>query len=245
MNKNIVVLAALSLGAISASAEEAAAPSLSATSTFGYESKYVFRGVQLADAIITPAVNLTYGSFYAGTWFAIPVENTDLVQANEMDIFAGYTTAISSVFSIDVGATHYAYDEVVNDFLNNGNSLEGYVGITSSLPLSPAVYVYRDFDYSVTTVELKGSYSFTLTEKISLGISAATGYVWYDEASSGEDYWYYNTAANLSYAVSEKSSLSIGARAGGSENDRIYGAADDVDLTENAFWYGMSFTTGF
>lgn len=239
MKKNIVVLAALMLGAFSMSAQEAtSAPSLSLSSSFGYESMYVFRGWQFADDIVTPAINLGYGNFYAGTWFAVAAEGPSY---REMDLFAGYALPLGETFKLDIGATHYGYGNLISDlFSEDSNSLEGYVGASASCILSPAIYVYRDFDYSTYTIEGRLGHTFNLTEKLTLALAGSYGYVGYDD--DGEDYTYYNLSANFGYAISEKSSFTIGGRFGGSCEEYIYGSYDDVDLTENAIWFGGAFT---
>jgi len=246
MKKNIVLIAALVLGAFSAIAQDVApASSLSVTSKFGYESKYVFRGVQLADAIITPAIDVAYGDFYAGMWFAVPVENADSAKTsdNEMDIYAGYSTALTSILTIDAGACRYAYDDVVVDFMDKGNTLEGYVGVSANIFLSPSAYAYYDIDLQVFTLEGSIGHSFELSDKFSVDVGGSIGYVWADD--SDNDYAYYGATADLSYAVNNSSSVGFGVRFSGSEDEQMYGAADDIDLSKSAFWYGLTFSTGF
>jgi uncharacterized protein (TIGR02001 family) len=242
MKKNIVVLAALMLGAASLSAEEAAAPtgpSLSATSTLAYDSTYVFRGIQLAESILSPAVSLAYGDFYGGLWFALPMNNEEYF-ANEMDANFGYGYALNDMFKLDVGVTRYTYNEIPGDFFTDPtNSTEFYAGIVLGVPLSPAVYVYRDIDYDVTTLEARAAYSIELTKAASIALSASVGYVIPDD---GDEYTYYGGAANLVFATTEKSSLSVGARFGGSSEDYIYGSAIDPDESEAAVWFGGSFS---
>ena len=40
-----------------------------------FDTKYVFRGTQLADDIFHPSVEFAQGDFYAGIWAALPIEN--------------------------------------------------------------------------------------------------------------------------------------------------------------------------
>ena len=51
--------------ALSALAVPAHAESLGVSTDVAFESRYVFRGVQLQEASVQPAVTLSYGSFYA------------------------------------------------------------------------------------------------------------------------------------------------------------------------------------
>ncbi|MBN1402940.1 MAG: hypothetical protein JW942_00535 [Opitutales bacterium] len=245
MKKNIVLFAALALGAASVTAQEVAtttAPAISVTSSFGYESEYVFRGVQLADAIITPSIDVAYGDFYAGLWFAVPVEHQD-VYVNEMDFYVGYSTAISSLLTIDAGATRYAYDEVIGDFFDKSNTLEGYVGISADVLLNPSVYAYYDIDLDVFTTEVSIGHSIALNDKFSADLGLSGGYATEDDGDA--DYFFYGATADLSYAINDSSSVGFGARFSGSDEDMVYGSSSNMDWEKNIFWYGFSFSTGF
>ena len=239
MKKNIVVLAALMLGAASLSAEEASAPSISVSSTLAYDSMYVFRGTQLAESILSPAISLGYGNFYGGLWFALPLNNEELY-THEMDATLGYGYSFNDMVSIDVGVARYTYDEIPGDFFTDySNSTEFYAGIALGLPISPAVYVYRDIDYDVTTLEFRASYSIPMTEKASIDLSASVGYCIPDD---GDEYTYYSGAVNLVYAATDKSSISAGVRLGGSSEEYIFGSASDIDYTESAIWFGCAYS---
>jgi uncharacterized protein (TIGR02001 family) len=254
MKKTILMLAALTLGAFSAKAQEAAAAittpaaapeatSLSMSSTLGYESKYVFRGVQLADEIFTPAVDLTYGNFYGGLWFAFAEDSAD-PYPTEMDLYAGYNFKASSLLTIDVGATRYAYDRVIGNFMGKDNSLEFYTGVSLDVLLSPSAYVYYDIDLHYVTFEGKLGHSFNLVSKLSLNLGVAAGYVVSSE-NSDNDYAYASATADLAYAITDKSSFSIGARAAMADYESFYGSYHDVDTGRNGYWFGASFSTGF
>jgi uncharacterized protein (TIGR02001 family) len=245
MNKNIIVLGALMLGATSLCADEAAAPagpSLAVTTTLAYDSMYVFRGFQYAESILSPAISASYGDIYGGLWFALPIRDAEYFY-NEMDANLGYGHALSDTLKFDVGVTRYTYDDIPDDFFTDySNSTEFYIGLATSLPLSPAIYLYRDIDYDVTTAEVRGSYSFELSKSVTLALSAAVGYVMPDD---GDEYTYYNAAANLGYAINDSSSISGGVRFGGSSEEYIFGSVGDIDLSKNAIWLGMAYSTAF
>ena len=245
MKNNIVVLAAIALGAFSATAQDVApASSLSVTSSFGFESEYVFRGAQFADAIITPAIDIAYGNAYAGMWFAIPVENADVVDCNEMDIYGGYSTSLSSLLTIDFGACRYTYGDTFTNFMDKSNSLEAYVGLSADVILSPSVYVYRDFDLLTTTIEGSIGHSISLSDKMSVDLGASIGYV--SSEYDDNDYTYYGATADMSYSINDSSSIGFGLRYSGSDNDMIYtGDYGDADMKASDFWYGLSFSSGF
>jgi uncharacterized protein (TIGR02001 family) len=249
MNKKIIALAAIALGAISASAQEEApaAPAISGSVGLAYDSLYVFRGWQYAESIIEPSVNIAYGDFYAGFWFALPSKN-EAFFTNEMDVTLGYGKALTDKIKLDMGLTRYTYDEIPENFFDGlSNSTEFYIGAVVDAPLSPAVYLFRDIDFKTITVETRASHSFDLGDKLSLGISASTGAVFMDDDSKS-NYYYFATAANLGYAFTDSSSFSFGIRYGGSDARLIYGSLKDAlagNFSKADVWYGLSFTSSF
>jgi len=265
MNTKMIALAAIGLGAISLSAEEAASAanasngtSISLSSSFGYESKYVNRGIQLADGIYTPAVDISYGNFYAGAWFAFTEDSVDSYPT-EADLYAGYNIALSEIVTIDMGVTRYAYDRVFSDFFrsgNFGNSVEFYTGASANILLSPSVYAYYDIDLHNLTFEAKIGHSFNFGDKVSLNLGASAGYVigtagddFYNTAIDGvhcdNNYAYAGATADLAYNFTEKTSASIGARYSVSDFDSFYGSYHDIYERKDALWFGVSFSTGF
>jgi uncharacterized protein (TIGR02001 family) len=274
MNKNIVVLAAIALGAISANAEdavttapaaapaapaaatEAPASSLSITSSLGYESTYMFRGIQLADAVFSPAVNVSYGNFYAGLWMAVAEDSAD-PYPTEADFSVGYNTAIGYGLKLDVGATRYDYDRILANIASGkgGNSFEPYVGVTADVLLSPSFYVYYDTELDNYTMEAKIGHSFeTGIKNLTVNTGIAGGYV--DNTSSARftdtlghqistDYWYSNAKTDLVYAINDKTSVSIGARYSLADYDAVYGTLHDPNSKHDKIWFGAAFSTGF
>lgn len=251
MNNKIIALAAIALGAISASAQDAApasGPSLGGSVGLAYDSRYVFRGAQFAESIIEPSVNLTYGDIYAGLWFAIPTEHPT-AYVNEMDATLGYNLALSEKVKLDVGVTHYTYDEIPGNFFDGkGNTTEAYLGVVVDYSLlSPALYVFRDFDALTETVEARLGHTFDLGSGFSFALTGSAGVVFLDEGDD-DNYFYYAAAANLGYAVTDKSSFSLGARAGGSDSRLIYGDIEHYEsesFKKSDIWFGASFSTSF
>jgi uncharacterized protein (TIGR02001 family) len=244
MNKKIIALAAVALGAISVSAqEEEAAPSISGSLGIAYDSLYVFRGVQYAENILEPSVNLTYGDFYAGLWFALPMRNSNQY-ATEMDFTLGYGLKVSDLISLDMGLTRYTYDDIPDRFFDgDANTTEFYLGAVFDLPLSPALYVFRDIDAESATAELRLSHSFDLASGYALNLAGAFGHASIEKYSENNCY-YYNASANISYTISETSSVSVGGRFGGSDKDQVYGALGN-GMKNSVAWFGASFTTSF
>ena len=251
MKKNIAILAALVAGSMSASAQE----DLSLTTTFGWESKYVFRGVQLAEHVFTPSIDLSMGGFYAGLWAALPVDNTASTLAeydaglgylNEVDIYVGYGFSLGEVLSADVGATYYTYPSVSDDFIDNDvNSLEVYAGLSLDTLLSPAVYIYYDLDLETFTAEGSIGHSLPIADQVSLDMGLYAG--WSKVRKGGGDWFYYGASADVVFAVNDNASVKFGARWAGSSEETFGKLADwaSGDLDDNSFWWGASVSVGF
>jgi hypothetical protein len=258
MKKNIALLAAIALGAISATAQEATTtsapaaapatvtapasdvyPAFAANVSLSYDGKYVFRGIQSAEAIFSPAVNLSYGNLYGGLWFAVPCQNAD-DYVNEMDTNIGCMIPAGDLLKFDIGLTRYAYDEIIESWLNDGNSTEGYVGVNLNTILSPAFYFYRDFDLRTYTYEVKIGHSVEVMKDFSVAIGASVGYVRPD-GQAVEEYYYTNAKVDLVYAINDKSSASFGVRYGSASEDHLGKHNDENE----AVWFGASVSTGF
>ena len=252
MKKAALLAFALTGVSVSAHAEE-----FGVSTTLGFESRYVFRGVQFAETSVQPAVELSYGGFYGGVWFNLPVGDDDLVVTpggEELDLYAGYTAALGDGWSYDVGVTYYTFPDLASGFFDifeedgdglGANTVEIFAGLSLDAPLSPTLYFYRDFMFDTFTIEGGVSHSVPLTEKTSFDIGGALGYVIDDDA--GGDYLYGAASADVSYALSDDASLAAGLRYGGSDiaggsfiDDAIAGTTKS-----SGFWWGLSISSSF
>lgn len=251
------LLGLASLFTVSAGAAATAhAEDITISTTLGFESRYMFRGIQFAQASFQPTISAGYGGFYATAWLNLPVGDEDglFLGGEELDLVAGYSTDLTEFVSVDVGVTYYTFpsldDGIFDTYSEDGdglgsNTVEPYIGLSFALPLSPSVYLYRDFMYDTFTVQGSLSYSYPLAEKISLDASGIVGYVIDDDP--GSDYLYGHLSLNISYAFSDHSSIYVGGRFGGSD---IAGGSviDDASLgitKSNGFWSGLGFTAEF
>ncbi|WP_425409001.1 TorF family putative porin [Hyphococcus sp.] len=236
--------------AIAVMSVPASAETLGVSTDVAFESRYVFRGVQLQEASVQPAITLSFGNFYAGAWFALPVGDDDgpplQPYGDELDLFAGYSAPLSEVVTFDAGVTYYTYPDAASGFFDGStNTWEAYGGLSFDIPLSPSVYVYRDFTLDATTVEGGVSYSFPLAEKTSFDLGGSLGYVIAD--NGGTDYLYGAATADISYAFSDNGSFYVGARFGGSDlpggsiiDNSVLGTYDS-----SGFWWGVGFSASF
>jgi uncharacterized protein (TIGR02001 family) len=233
------------------------AEDLSISATLGFESRYIFRGVQFAETSLQPAVTLSKDGFHVGAWFNLPVGDDDFVvptNGEELDLVAGYSFPLNEVVSVDVGVTYYLFPEAMSgfgDFFEEDgdglgvNTLEPYVALSFAAPLSPVVTLYRDFMYDTFTLQGQASHSIALAEKTSFDLAATIGYV-FDDAI-GADYLYGVASAGVSYAFSDASSVYAGARYGGSDLAGGSLVKDSIAGTTQAggFWWGVGLSTSF
>lgn len=244
-------------GLLSLTALPAAAESLEVSTNVGFESRYVFRGIEFAETSFQPAINLSYGNFYLNAWLNLPIGDDDLVVTpggEELDIVAGYSFPLSDMISADIGFTYYTFPDLASGFFDvfeedgdgmGANTLEPYLGLSFDTVLSPSLYVYRDLFLDTTTFQANAAHSFPLAEKTSFDLGGFIGYV-IDDAG-GTDYLYGTASADVSYALTDNGSIYAGVRYGGSD---IAGGAlidDSIAGTTKAsgFWWGLGFSATF
>lgn len=243
------LFAALSGGA-------ASAENVSLSGALGFESRYLFRGVQFAETSFQAGLTVGWQGFYVGGWANLPVGDDLLASfgGEEIDLVAGYSAEIAPGATLDVGVTYYTFPNLDRGFFDTyaedgdglgSNTLEPYIGVAFDAPLSPKLYVYRDFMFDTFTVQGSLAQSVPLGGKFSLDLAGIAGYVIDDDP--GGDYLYGHASANVSYAFNDRTSLYAGARFGGSD---IAGGAvfDDASLgttKASGFWFGVGLTTRF
>ncbi|MBI2496767.1 MAG: hypothetical protein HYV75_02165 [Opitutae bacterium] len=232
MKKIALLIASLVTGASLLAQDPApAAPSYSVTVDFPYASKYVFRGVQLAEGSFQPSVKLTAGSFYAGLWTNQPVtSNID----NEIDLYAGYGFKLSDSWSLDAGATLYYYPELDASTGLDDSTFEGYVGVNGTFgSFTVGLYAYNDFTLEAFTLQGTVGYSIPINDKASFNLLGTIGNV---SPDAGTDYTYYGLGATLPYKLTGTATLTVGAQY----------ATHDIDLVDDShFWFTVGLTVVF
>ncbi len=230
MKKTITTLTALAaMGAAALQADE-----LSISSTFGWESEYVFRGLQFAKSNFQPVVDFSYEETYVGFWSMLPVQSR---QSDDMEFnfYGGYTAALDHLWHVDVGATVYYFPNFVTD----STRIEAYIGGALDLPFSPAVYVFYDFDDEVWTVEGSAGYSHDLGEGYSFDLGVHLGHSWISDVWRGStlpDYFYGGVSAGVSQAFTDHVHASAGGR---------FTFNDLSGAKQSNVWWGVSLTAGF
>lgn len=191
---------ALSAGAASA---QSAGTDLDVAFNVSATSDYVFRGFSQTneDPAIQGGIDLTAGSFYAGTW-ASTVDFGDDTDA-EIDLYGGYRTEAGG-FEWDLGVAGYFYagepsgaDYNFFEVLASVSRAVGPATVGAQVAYSPDFF---GADEKATYVE--GNVAFEATPKLT--VSAALGHQWLDV---GADYLTWNVG--LGYAFNDVLSADV------------------------------------
>jgi len=218
---------------VAAAGLQAADDPVSVTVDATYETKYLFRGVQLADDSFHPSVEVSSGDFYAGVWGNIAFGSYSKFPDNrEWDIYFGKNIALSDIATLDVGLTYYWYPEVPAS--STGSTTEVYVGMNWDVQgFSPGLYAYYDFTLKAWTLQTSIGTSIPL-ERLgaSLDLSAGLGHV----DGDGFNYTYWSLGASVPVKLSEKSTITIGG---------TFASHDISGLDDNNLTGSLSYTFAF
>lgn len=215
----------------SLAASSGIAQDFTASVSTGYETDYVFRGIQIAEESMQASVDASYGDAYFGLW-ALQALDQDY-DYNEVNAYAGYGIALDDTYRLDFGATGYFYPE--DDFADD--TYEAFVSLSADLwDLTPTASVYYDFELESWTLEASATYTWAFDERNAIETGASVGWV---EEEGDSDYAYLMFAADYVYSFSEAASISVGGRFGGNDGNR--GIEGDRYTT----WGGVSFKYGY
>lgn len=258
-----VTLLALA-GIISAGLSAQTVDELSVTTTFAYESEYVFRGVKLSQAAFQPAVDVAYMGAYFGIWTNQPITptssnvqyseaaeeadlngdgdqtdtvvlNVDSPYQNEVDFYAGYAFPVTDMIELDVGVTVYYYPEFVEELDQEEYTTEIYVGGSFDVGGGFGASAYAYYDFDLEAFTFEGSGSYSLALTDNLALDLGA-YIGWVSPDEGDESFYYGTTADVGYTVNEAVSVSSGVR----------WAGNDADSENDSFlWWGFSATAGF
>lgn len=127
------ILLGLALGATPALADDTAPPSDFTFSGYAQGvSDYRFRGLSLSggDFAVQGTINLNHSSgFYVGTW-ASSLEDSAVYGSTEVDVYGGWTGALGSGITADVGLLYYVYP---NGHVGKANYFEPYASLTAAI----------------------------------------------------------------------------------------------------------------
>ena len=145
--------------------------------SIGYDTVYMFRGVDFGDDLVWSDVNLTlplseslelnFGAWYAG------LADDDFT---ELDLYAGLTYNITDSLSVGVGFIEYFYPRTDDEVAEVGATL-GY----SVAGVDFGLGYYYDFETEGSYYEVGASYEIALTDSLSLVPGVVVGF--------GDDYY--------------------------------------------------------
>ncbi len=197
---------------------------LGAEVSVGYDSKYVFRGVDLGDNLIWGDVNLTVPvndtvSLNAGTWYATLADD----DYDELNLYAALSADLGA-FEVGLGLTWYYFPMTDDDALEPGITIG-----TSAGPIDLSLGYYYDLEVDGSYIELAAETAIELTDTVSLVPGVSVSY--------GDDYYgvsgFNNVGLSLALpiALTDRAtltpyvagSLAIDALEDLGEDDHIYG----------------------
>jgi len=249
--KKIMSLALLLSG--TAMAPLAHADDLSVSVSVDYVSEYVFRGVSFARGAVQPGIEISKNGFTAGVWTSAAIGEASAVAADEIDVYAGYSWALSDVVSADVGATIYHFPDTDGSLFDFGDAstIEVYGGLGFDVALAPSIYAYYDLDLEALTLEGSVSHSVPVAEKTSFDLGLTAGLVTVDGPG---DYEYGTLSASLGYGFTDDVSAYVGANYSLSSVDSL-NFRNFTDVTtgtnfaattdDNLVWFGVGVAAGF
>lgn len=127
------LFAGTALSAAPAFAQDAEAPKeITVTGSAALTSDYRFRGVSQSagDIAIQGGVTVSHASgFYVGTWGS-SIDLGDTYGSTELDLFGGWTGAVSSGLTLDAGLLYYAYP---NGHVGHAEFFEPYASVTGQV----------------------------------------------------------------------------------------------------------------
>lgn len=206
---------------------------LGITATIGYDTNYVYRGINFADNLVTAALDGNFAindtlSINAGAWYGSSVDDSFVLGGSyeELDLYAALMAKLGAA-TVGLKYQHYFYfgdSDVLEDIDELGLLLATAVG-----PVDLVAGAYYDFTAEGFYFETGVSHTFAVTDRISLVPAALISY--------GEDYYGVSGFNHVKLSLSAPikltktatltpyiaGNLPIDALDGLGEEDRVYG----------------------
>ena len=212
------------------SADKVAAEDIGAEVSVGYDTDYMFRGVNLGQDLLWSDVNVSTSlsdglDLGVGAWYANVADDAG---NDELDIYAGLSTSMGDM-SVDLGATYYYYP----DPTAGEGTLEFGIGLgTSAGPIDLSLGLYYDIDLEAAYYEVGAATSFDLTDTMAVDVGGAIG------NADGDTLTALTFTIGVPITLSDSASLSP-----------YVGVNIPLDDYEDAFgddiYSGLSLTVGF
>jgi hypothetical protein len=151
---------------------------LSGALSGGWESSYMFRGVNYGNQAIWAGLDLNVAisdmvTLNFGTWYINPTDDFPGAQFDELDLYAFLNFAVTEEFTIGIGGTWYFYPEAgISDYPEVGVKLAWSPGDIVDIGF---LWMY-DTNVTANYFELTVGKSFSITEKLTASITAGISY---------------------------------------------------------------------
>lgn len=248
MKKLLLRTSLLPLALLGPSTYALAGDTISGSVSVDYVTEYVFRGVSYQRGAVQPGIELGKDGFTLGVWSSVAMGETSAASIDELDVYGGYSWALSDTIETSVGFTLYHFPDTPGGLFDFGgaSTFEVNAGVAFDTVLAPSLTGYYDFDLEAFTVEGSVSHSVPVADNTSVDLGITGGLV---TADGGGDYQYGVASAALGYGFTDDASAYIGANYSLSSEDtlrfKVDGNGNGFTNTDNLFWFGVGFATGF
>lgn len=172
---------------------------LGMTLSAGYDTDYIFRGVDLGHDFVWSQLALAVPvgeqfTFTTGAWYTTSFNTPGHHEVDtELDIYASLAYEIG-LFSIEAGYTHYAYPRGGSFLSSSGgngdetNEIYLSVGTTLSM-VDVGLAYYYDFDLETSYVEATAGTSFVVNQEGTISIDPSIGISYVDNDDADLSDW--------------------------------------------------------
>lgn len=223
---------------------------LGMTLSAGYDTDYIFRGVDLGHDFVWSQLELTVPvgqefSFTAGAWYTTSFNTPgDFEVDSELDLYASLTYTLG-LFEVTAGYTHYSYprggaflspsggngDETNEVYLSVGTSFHEMVDVSLAY--------YYDFDLETSYIEATAGTSFVVNNEGTISIDPSIGISYVDNDDANVSDWNH-AFARVGVPIKLTSTATLEPYVATSI------ALDAIDNTENDYlWGGISLKVSF
>lgn len=224
---------------------EPASDDLGFTLSAGYDTDYIFRGVDLGPHLVWSGLDLAHEvapgvEFQLGAWYADDFNNNG--SGNELDLYTGFTYGAGPV-DLSVGYIYYYFPGT-----GGTNAHEVYGSIATEVA-GIGIELYGAYDNNNVPGDdgqgwytaLSAGYSVGLTDWLSADFSAGISYNWdyYNPAGQVNSQDWNNVDARLAFPIALTDSATLEPYVAGSW------ALDALPAQKNAFYGGVSLSVSF
>ena len=178
---------------------------LGASVAVGYNTHYIFRGINYGENQVTTQVDYTcpITGISIGAWYGNPTSGGGLNPGHndELDLYANISHSFGSIDAW-LGYTAYTYPEGGSSTNEVGTGIGTAVG-----PLDLALGAYYDFDIDGWYLDLTLSYSYVLCDAASLDLAAGISYSVDYSTSSGSDFNNVLLVVSVPVALTDRATL--------------------------------------